>query len=159
MTNPPQWQDPQWQDPTSPTPPTYPVNPVQDGSTQPYPPYPPPAVPTYPTSPVQPAGYGGGYGGYGPPMVVSAPTNGLAIAAMICAIAGIFTCVTAPIGAILGHVARKQLRQTGEQGEGMALAGIIVGWSLTGLWVLGCGAYIAFFGAIFAAAGAGPTGY
>jgi hypothetical protein len=40
------------------------------------------------------------------------------------------------IGAILGHVARRQIRERGDAGAGMALAGIIVGWIATGLFVL-----------------------
>jgi hypothetical protein len=82
--------------------------------------------------------------GYGQPpvqYVVARPTNGLAIAALICALVGL-----APVGAILGHVARRQIKQTGEQGDGMALAGIIVGWILTGVGIIFCGLYIALIG-------------
>ena len=71
---------------------------------------------------------------YPPP---TASTNGLAIASLVCALVGIGTLVTAPIGAILGHIARRRIRESGEQGDGMALAGIIIGWSITGL-TLGC---------------------
>ncbi|MCW6007519.1 DUF4190 domain-containing protein [Micromonospora sp. CPCC 205371] len=76
------------------------------------------------------------YPGYGYQPVASPPTNGLAIAALVCALAGIATCISAPVGAILGHVARRQIRERGEAGDGMALAGIIVGWIITGLMVL-----------------------
>jgi len=40
---------------------------------------------------------------------------------------------------VLGHIARKQIRQTGEQGDGMALAGMILGYiglALTVLFVI-----------------------
>jgi hypothetical protein len=37
------------------------------------------------------------------------------------------------VGAILGHVARRQIRDRGESGDGMALAGIITGWIATGI--------------------------
>jgi hypothetical protein len=84
--------------------------------------------------PYAPPGYA-----YGPPFAVQ-PTNGLAIAALICSLAGLMTCISAPVGAVLGHVARRQIRERGEAGDGMALAGIIVGWIITGLMV----AYIAF---------------
>ncbi|RKN43571.1 DUF4190 domain-containing protein [Micromonospora endolithica] len=90
-----------------------------------------PYAPGYPPAP---------YGGYG-----YAPqpqkTNGLAIAALVLALVGFASCITAPVGAILGHVARKQIRQTGEGGEGMAKAAIIVGWIVTGLALL----FIAFY--------------
>jgi len=43
--------------------------------------------------------------------------------------------VFAPAGLILGIVARKQIRQTGEDGDGLALAGIIVGGIVTAIFV------------------------
>src|SRR4051812_45977276 len=72
--------------------------------------------------------------GYGSP--APARTNSLAIAALVLALFGIATVITAPIGAIVGHVSRRQIRQRGEQGDGMALAGIVVGWVLTAGWLL-----------------------
>jgi hypothetical protein len=65
-------------------------------------------------------------------------TNGLAVAALVCAVAGVFTGISAPVGAVLGHVALRQVAQTGEEGEGLAKAAIWVGWILTGLAVLAC---------------------
>ena len=73
-------------------------------------------------------------------VVAAQPTNGLAIASMITSILGF-----GPIGAIMGHIARKQIRERGEQGDGFALAGIIVGWVTTGIWVLCCGGYAIVF--------------
>ena len=58
------------------------------------------------------------------------PTNTVAILALVMAF------VFAPAGLILGIVARKQIRQTGEDGDGLALAGIIVGGIVTALFVL-----------------------
>lgn len=74
---------------------------------------------------------------YGPPIVVSQPTNGLAIASLIVSILGL-----GPIGAIMGHIARRQIRERNEQGDGLALAGIIVGWVTTAIWVLCCGGIV-----------------
>jgi hypothetical protein len=77
-----------------------------------------------------------GYGapGYGPPPGYAPqwprPTNTMAILALVMAF------VFAPAGFILGIVARRQIRQTGEQGEGLALAGIIIGGIFTALFVL-----------------------
>jgi hypothetical protein len=82
----------------------------------------------------------------------------MAIAALVCSLAGLLIIISAPVGAILGHVARKQIRQTGEQGEGMALAGIIVGWILTGIWVCACAGYIAVIVAALGSAGAASVG-
>ncbi len=60
----------------------------------------------------------------GPP-----PTNTLAIAALICGIGQLVAAFPAGIAAIiLGHMARRQIRQTGEQGGRLALAGLILGY-------------------------------
>jgi hypothetical protein len=59
---------------------------------------------------------------------VARRTNVLAIVALCCALLGVVTCLPGPIGAVLGHVARRQARERGEHGAGMALAAIIVGW-------------------------------
>jgi peptidyl-prolyl cis-trans isomerase B (cyclophilin B) len=40
------------------------------------------------------------------------------------------------MGAIFGHVAVSQFKTNGEEGSGLALAGIIVGWVFTGFWAL-----------------------
>jgi hypothetical protein len=93
--------------------------------------------------PAHPGDYQGPYqgayqGGYQAQPVATRGTNSLAIVALICALGGFVTIISAPIGAVLGHVARRQIRQTGEEGDGMALVSIIIGWSLTGLLVLGC---------------------
>src|SRR5216683_2756946 len=79
----------------------------------------------YPQSgyqPGMPAWAGGGYPG--------PKTNGLAIAALICGIVqflGFWLLGTIP-AIVLGHMARKQIRQRNEQGAGLALAGLILGY-------------------------------
>jgi Domain of unknown function (DUF4190) len=120
--NQPNQSDPTWPAPQSP---------VQPGSGDETPMY------GYATPTPQPAYYG-------PPMVVSQPTNGLAIASLIVSILGF-----GPVGAIMGHIARRQIKERNEQGDGLALAGIIVGWVTTAIWVLCCGGF-----AIAAIAGA-----
>jgi hypothetical protein len=62
----------------------------------------------------------------------------LAVAALICSLAGLITLISAPVGAVLGHVASKQITTTGEDGAGLAKAAIWVGWAITGLAVIGC---------------------
>lgn len=144
MSYPPQppggWSDPSWpsQQPQQPPPPN-PYDPnAQPTSGQPV----GGGQPAYGTSPAPYGGYGypGGYA----PAPASPPTNAMAIAALVCSLAGIFTCISAPVGAILGHVARRQIRERGEGGDGMALAGVVVGWILTGLFIVGCGAWVVF---------------
>lgn len=66
---------------------------------------------------------------YFPPMVPVAPTSGLAVGALVCGIAEFFTLGLASVPAvILGHLARAQIRQTGERGDGMAVAGLVLGY-------------------------------
>jgi len=56
-------------------------------------------------------------------------TNGLAVASLACGIGQVFFWFLAAIPAVvLGHMARRQIRQTGEDGAGLALAGLILGW-------------------------------
>ncbi|WP_442935093.1 DUF4190 domain-containing protein [Micromonospora sp. CPCC 206061] len=78
---------------------------------------------------------------YGPPQP-GPRTNGLAIASLVLSLASISVCVSAPIGAVLGHIARRQIAERGESGDGMARAGIIIGWIVTALLgaviLLGC---------------------
>jgi hypothetical protein len=65
---------------------------------------------------------------------VSAKTNGLAIASLILGIVGISI-----VAIILGHISLSQIKKTGEQGRGMALAGTIlgyVGFVITIIWVI-----------------------
>jgi hypothetical protein len=44
--------------------------------------------------------------------------------------------LTSPAGAIMGHIALGKIKQTGEGGRGLALAGVIGGWAMTGLYLL-----------------------
>ncbi|MEU4216234.1 DUF4190 domain-containing protein [Actinoplanes sp. NPDC026623] len=110
--------------------------------------------PAYGT-PAQPPGYGpptgydygnpgSPYSYQGGPYLGPPPTEGLAIASMV------VSCVAVPglcmwgvggllglLGAILGHVARRRIRASGAGGDGLALAGIIVGWVMAGLSLIG----------------------
>jgi hypothetical protein len=52
--------------------------------------------------------------------------NGVAIASVVCLV--FFIPIITPVAQIiLGNVARNQIRTSGEQGDGLALAGIIIG--------------------------------
>ncbi|MFE0589576.1 DUF4190 domain-containing protein [Micromonospora echinospora] len=72
------------------------------------------------------------YGQYGPPQPGSGSTNVMAILSLV------FAFVFAPVGIVLGHMARKQIRQTHEQGEQLALWGLILSYVFTGLYLLFC---------------------
>jgi hypothetical protein len=105
-----------------------------------------------------PPGYGPPPGyrapGYGPAGYPRAawgrPTNTLAILALVLAF------VFAPAGLIVGILARRQIRQTGEDGDGLALAGIIVGGIFTAMFVLFIAFWIVAFAAITSNGGFGP---
>jgi len=59
-----------------------------------------------------------------------AGTNGFAIASLACGLAQFVFGPLATIPAIVfGHMARGQIKRTGEQGAGLALAGLILGWA------------------------------
>ena len=63
-------------------------------------------------------------------MTPVAKTNELAIASLACGLAQFMFGPVAAIPAIVfGHVARHQIKRTGEQGAGLALGGLILGWA------------------------------
>jgi hypothetical protein len=58
-----------------------------------------------------------------------ATTNGMAIASLVCGLAQIMFGPLGTVPAIVfGHMARNQIRRTGERGAGLALAGLVLGW-------------------------------
>jgi uncharacterized membrane protein len=87
------------------------------------------APPPPPYGAPQPGPYG--YGPYGYPYPPPRqPTNTLAILALV------FAFVCAPAAIVLGVIARRQIRRTGEQGQGMATAGLVMGIVFTVLSVI-----------------------
>jgi hypothetical protein len=83
--------------------------------------------------------------GYPPYPPAAPPTNTMAILALVLAF------VFAPLGIVFGIIARNQIARTGEGGDGLALAGIIVGGIFTALLVLYIIFMIVFFSAMFSA--------
>ena len=74
----------------------------------------------------QPPGYG--QPAYGQPAYGQQPyaqaqqgTNGMAIAALVTSL------LCSPLGIILGFVAKGQIKKTGQSGNGLATAGIVIG--------------------------------
>jgi len=45
--------------------------------------------------------------------------------------------VFAPLGLIFGIIARRQIRESGEEGDGLALAGIVIGAIFTAIFIIG----------------------
>ncbi len=72
-----------------------------------------------------------------PGIAVGQRTNGMAIASLACGIGQLLAGFPAGIAAIvLGHQARRRIRVTGEHGDGMARAGLILGYVGTAGFVL-----------------------
>ena len=59
-------------------------------------------------------------------------------------------CFGGLIAVITGHVARSQIKRSGEAGGNLALVGLIVGYVAIGLTFLFIAVYIAFFVFVFA---------
>jgi uncharacterized protein DUF4190 len=86
-----------------------------------------------------------------------ARTNSLAVASLIFGIASWCACpfVGGVAAVILGHIARGQIRRTGEAGGGLALAGLILGYLhlvgavlVTAIWLVLLGGFLAVLGTI-----------
>jgi hypothetical protein len=80
-----------------------------------------PPAPYAPPGPGSPPVYPGG------PGAPVAPTNSSAIISLVCGLVGLLTgCLpTGPVGLWFGVRARREIRERGEQGDGMAIAGLI----------------------------------
>ncbi|MGN9764756.1 DUF4190 domain-containing protein [Micromonospora sp. SD12] len=89
------------------------------------------------------------YGQYGPP---SGPrpggTNVLAILSLV------FAFVFSPAGIVLGHLAKRQIRTSGEEGDQLATWGLILSYVITGLGLLACCGWIVL---IAVAGNSGPN--
>jgi hypothetical protein len=79
------------------------------------------------------------YGQYGPPSGQGGGrgTNVLAILSLV------FAFVFAPAGIALGHLAKRQLRTSGEDGEQLATWGLILSYIFTGIFLLACCGWLA----------------
>ncbi len=99
---------------------------------------PPPGAGTFPYG--APPGYPPNY----PPGGQYAPvrgTNGLAVASLVCSCVGIIPGIGllgVILGITFGFIARAQIRRTGgtQDGAGLALAGIIIGFVITAIWAI-----------------------
>ena len=77
----------------------------------------------YPPPPLSP--YGGHYG-YPPPQ----STNAMAIVSLVCAF------LFAPLGILFGHISLSQIKKTGEEGRGLAIAGLVISYLITVVTIL-----------------------
>jgi hypothetical protein len=64
-----------------------------------------------------------------PRPITRTQTNSMAIGSFICGLLEIFSFgLTAIPAVVLGHSARRQIRRTGQPGDGFAVAGLVLGW-------------------------------
>jgi Domain of unknown function (DUF1707)/Domain of unknown function (DUF4190) len=72
-----------------------------------------------------------------PPLQAQSGTNSMAIAAMVLGVAEFFTAgLTAIPAVICGHVARRQMRQTAQRGDGLATGGLVLGYMAIIFWTV-----------------------
>ncbi|MFC8615381.1 DUF4190 domain-containing protein [Micromonospora purpureochromogenes] len=90
----------------------------------------------------------GPYGQYGPPPGGGGP-NTMAILSLV------FAFVFAPAGIVLGHLAKRQIRRTGEDGDQLATWGLILSYVFTAIGLLVCCGWIGL--AIWANSDGGGT--
>ncbi|WP_322409222.1 DUF4190 domain-containing protein [Microbacterium invictum] len=144
--------NPQGTDPNAPSVPPYPGAPQGSPTPPAYgqpPAYDPPAAAQAPYGSAAPyaaqAPYGAApYGGTAPYGAYAGPkTNVLAIVSLISSIVAfvVLPFIGSLVGVITGHMALSQIKRTGEQGRGLALAGTIVGYVGLGFILL----FILFF--------------
>ncbi len=118
---------------------TDPNLPEQPGT--PVPPPPPPSGPAPAYGAVPPATPAPSYPqpatAYGQPPATK--TNTLAIVSLVASIAGIVILwgIGSIAAVICGHISLSQIKKTGEQGRGMALAGLIIGYAGIVLAIIG----------------------
>lgn len=120
--------------PAAPAAPTAPAAPAYEAPAAPA--YTPPAAPAY----AAPA-YGAPAAGYG--QAATQKTNTFAIISLVASIAGWITGITFIVGIIFGHISLGQIKKTGENGRGMAIAGLVVGYVGIALTIIGIIIFIA----------------
>ena len=89
-----------------------------------------------------------------PPIIVQAQSNGLAIASLILAILGVGFGPFSTIPAIIcGHLGRAAFRKNPAiGGDGMAVAGLVIGYVFTAIVVLIFLFFMGFLGLVFVGA-------
>ena len=82
---------------------------------------------------------------YAPPPAVPVKTNGFAVASLVLGILWLYW-IGSILALIFGMIAKSQIDQSGgyQQGRGLAIAGIVLGWVGVGFLIL----FILFFGGV-----------
>jgi hypothetical protein len=99
------------------------------------------------------------------PVAPAQPTKRTSVAAIVSLVAGILTWFSVPllwlvvptplcaiVAIVAGHMARAEIRRAPDrvEGNGLALTGLILGWSLVVIFVLSLLAVVLFFGGLAA---------
>ncbi|GIJ25791.1 hypothetical protein Vqi01_09530 [Micromonospora qiuiae] len=79
------------------------------------------------------------YGQYGPP----APPGGGRGTNVLAVLSLVFAFVFAPAGIALGHLAKRQLRTSGEEGDQLATWGLVLSYIFTGFYLVFCCGWLA----------------
>jgi hypothetical protein len=143
---------------------TYPPNPYEQqppSGDQPQQPNPYGQLQSYqqPTPYQQPQPYQPPYAygpqpGYGYPMAPR-QEQGMAVASLVCSLLGIFFCLPAILGIIFGHVGYSKAKRGEAGGQGMAQAGMIIGYVICGLWLIPLSLWVIFGIAVLGGAAVG----
>jgi hypothetical protein len=108
-------------------------------SDSPLPPSPPPASP---------------YASSGAPATAARQTNALALVSLISGILGwtLVPFLGSVVAIITGHMARAELRRNPDtqEGDGLAIAGLVMGWAMVAIVVLAVLLIVLLFGGIAA---------
>lgn len=63
--------------------------------------------------------------------------NNMALIGFILSVSAVFVGITAIPGVVLGHIGFSQIKKTGEQGKGLGIAALAVGYAMIGFTVIG----------------------
>ncbi|MFZ7097178.1 DUF4190 domain-containing protein [Luteimonas dalianensis] len=79
-------------------------------------------------------------------------TSALAIISLVSGILGVLPVplLASVVAVVTGHLARAEIRRAPERhdGDGMAVAGLVLGYLMLGLWLLGVMAVLFFLGGL-----------
>lgn len=80
------------------------------------------------------------------------PTNNLAVASLVAGIVGYtgFPVVASIVAIVCGHLARAEIRKTGEEGDMMAIFGLVLGYSHIAIVCIVLTLFVAIYGGVFA---------
>jgi hypothetical protein len=86
-------------------------------------------------------------------------TNSMAIASMVLGVAEFFTAgLTAIPAVVCGHIARRQMKETAQRGDGLATSGLVLGYMAIIFWSVLIAASLVGVAISIAHNGGGPVG-